>query len=358
MKPIVLLLALILGVTSCNSEKKRNHFIISGNVFEDSLNNKEIILLTETKEITDTTIIKSNKFKFHGMVSVPTRAGLFVEDYIIQFPLINDKIFIKIKNKDNYDFHYSQSHIYENIQSYYDKESKDYIDEYKRYIEQELKSLTDSLKYAAINAQDSLSINFINYLIEKYKSLSDKSGLSIIVDDLTGLIGTRNHPQQIEEIFNIVPENEKNGYYGKNITTYLKRSEKIAIGQKIDFDFKDINGIPYSLHDFQGKLILLDFWASWCGPCIAQVPILKQISKDSSKIIIISISIDKELTKFKKKVNELNMDWINIHYKQKNIDLKKNFFINGVPYNILVSPEGEIVRKNISLSELQELLNK
>jgi hypothetical protein len=87
------------------------------------------------------------------------------------------------------------------------------------------------------------------------------------------------------------------------------------------------------------------------------MPLLKQVSEKNNKIQLISISIDEDLQKWNTKVKELGLNWINIHHKQNTIDLKQHFYISGVPYNILISQEGKILRKNIPVNELMELLN-
>jgi len=359
MRKIIVLILITLTVISCSNVKEKTSFKITGTIDRNNIKAKEIILVTQTKEVQDTIEITSNNFEFKGKVSEPTNAAIIVGKKMIRFPLVNDKIELKIINAGNNEFEikYQNSKVYENLQSYYYKESKEYIDKYKLLEEQKVKSTNDNIKYKIMISEDSLATDFLRQLEHKYKTGTDNSGYSIILNDLKGLIGTRNHPTEIENLYSLLPDNEQNGFYGTKIKTYLKQSSNIALGQKINFDFVDSNQKSYSLNQFKGKLILLEFWATWCGPCLSQIPILKQVSEKTDRIQIISISIDEDLSKWRTKISDLKMDWINIHYKQENIDLKKYFFINGVPYNILISKDGEILRKNITMSDLLELLN-
>jgi len=359
MKKISILILIVITVISFSKVKEKTSFRITGTIDQNTTKTEEIILVTQTKEVQDTVKIVSSSFEFNGKVSEPTNAAIIVGEKMIKFPLVNDEIELRIINTENNEFEikYQNSKVNENLQSYYNKESKEYINKYKLLEEQKVKSENDIIKNNIMASEDSLAVDFLQQLNRKYKTCPDKSGLSIIISDLKGLIGTRNHSIEIGELFKLLPSNEQNGFYGTKIKSYLAQSSKIALGQEINFDFVDINLIPYALNDFQGKLVLLDFWATWCGPCISQIPLLKKVSEKKDKIQLISISIDEDIDKWKNKTRELEMDWINIHYKQENIDLKKNFFITGVPYNILVSQDGVILRKNITMTDLLEILN-
>ena len=360
MRKVAVLILVSLTIFSCKEINEKTSFKIYGSIDHNPEEYDKVILVTQSGEIQDTAIISSNTFEFKGVISEPMNAAIIFNKKMIQFPLVNDEIELTIVNAENAEFeiNYKDSQVNNNLQTYFTKESKNYIEKYKLFEERKVNSKDDKVKYEIMLAEDSLSSDFISYLKNKYETIEDKSGLSIILNDLKGLIGTRNHPKEIEGLFKLLSVNEQNGFYGAKIKTYLKQSNKIALGQKINFDFTDLNQKSYRLDEFKGKLVLLEFWATWCGPCISQIPFLKKISEKNDKIQLISISIDQDLKKLENKIQELGMDWINIHYKQESIDLKKDFFITGVPYNILISQDGKILRKNIAMNDLLELLQK
>ncbi|MBD3195856.1 MAG: redoxin domain-containing protein [Candidatus Lokiarchaeota archaeon] len=359
MKKITLLVIITISVLSCTKKIEKDSFEIIGEIIQDSISAKQAVLVTESQEIVDTFQINSNKILISGKISEPTRAAIIIGEEIIKFPLVNDKIEFKIISyvDNKYDFKYKRSLINENLKTYFDQEAEEYIKKYKLLDEQKIKSKNDSVKYDIMISLDSLALTFVKEIFTEYENSHDKSGLTIIINDLKGLIGTRNQHKEIRELYNLLSSSEKEGFYGNKIKTYLEQSDKIALGQKIDFNFVDINQEPHKISDFKDKLILLEFWASWCGPCISQIPSLKEISEKRDKIQIISVSIDEDIEKWKNKITELEMDWINIHFKQDKQDLKQDFYITGVPYNILISNEGEILRKNITMGQLKALLN-
>lgn len=355
MKKLITIIFPILIFSSC-SQKKSNSFNINGKIIQDSLNKKEIILLTQVDNLSDTLVIENNKFSFKGTISEPTNAALVIDGIMLKFPLANDHVNFEINNleKKIFDTKYKNSKIQENLNSYFKKEVKDYEKKFKELISLEVESKSDSIKMHVQSQKDNLAIRFLDKVNDKYSRTENREGLPIIISDLTGLFGTKNHPHKIEAIFKLLPVKLQNGFFGKKINTYLDQTYKIALGEKVDFKFSDINNKQHQISDYKGKLILLEFWATWCGPCIAQLPSLKEVNQ-SEKIKLISVSIDNDIEKWKRKVPELEMNWSNIHYKQDE-NLKDKFFINGVPYNFLLSQEGKILRKNIGMDELIELL--
>jgi len=297
-------------------------------------------------------IMNSNKFIFNGHVSEPSDAFIIIKGRKYYIPLVNDNINLKIINGDSLDIKYSRSRVNENWTAYFEG-TEEYFAKYKDIGS----NYSDEASMRVQYQLDSLAIDFMGQVLQKYTIAEDIDGLALIIDDLAGLIGTRNHPELIQELYSLLPDSLQNGYSGKRIKLYLDQTYKINIGQNIDFNFKDISGQYHSLKEYSGKFVLLEFWASWCGPCMMQIPFLKTIhAQQSNKIEIISISIDNDLQKWREKVAELNIEWINIHYNQDEINLEDYFYIRGVPYNILLSQEGRIIRKDVIMGDLKELL--
>ena len=116
---------------------------------------------------------------------------------------------------------------------------------------------------------------------------------------------------------------------GVFIDSALDRKVSLSINEPAPvFSVQAINGINYSIDSFRGKYVLLCFWASWCAPCVKNIPMLKTINElYGGKIQMISISFDKDEVKWRKALDMYKMCWIqtcDIPPYNNNIQLMKN----------------------------------
>lgn len=115
----------------------------------------------------------------------------------------------------------------------------------------------------------------------------------------------------LKNLFNELSEKIQRSYYRKKTAFIIKKAERSAIGSYyINFTAEDFNGNEFTLSDYKGKYILLDFWASWCVPCRQLNPHLKQLFNNYHKkgLVIISISSDQDHNSWKKAVKKDGID--------------------------------------------------
>lgn len=107
----------------------------------------------------------------------------------------------------------------------------------------------------------------------------------------------------------------------------------------------DVNGKRISSNKFKGRLLLIDFWATWCGPCIAQIPELRRINnKFGDKVVLLSVSLDTDRNKWKEFVNKHKMDWQNIcDGLGGRSPINVNFNIRGIPRAVLCDSDGLVI---------------
>ena len=111
----------------------------------------------------------------------------------------------------------------------------------------------------------------------------------------------------------------------------------------IDFCTKDIYNNKICLQDLKNKYVLINFWASWCGPCVAELPAIKEISERYSKdsLEIISVNIDRDSAKFLKIVKQYKMDWINV-YRDFSLGTKFGGLVM-IPVLFLIDKSGVVI---------------
>ncbi|MDR2130742.1 MAG: AhpC/TSA family protein [Odoribacteraceae bacterium] len=139
---------------------------------------------------------------------------------------------------------------------------------------------------------------------------------------------------------------------GKAMQEELAAAKRTAVGSPhVDFTLQDLDGNPVRLSDHvgKGKYVLLEFWASWCGPCRADIPHLKEVYAlyHPEGFEVISISMDNKKDAWLKAVNDEQMPWLQLHYPQAfEGELHKIYRFNGIPACMLVGPDGTIVDRN------------
>lgn len=153
--------------------------------------------------------------------------------------------------------------------------------------------------------------------------------------------------------------------YKKDKEIAAAKAAKVEIGQVApDFSYRTEDSTKtVSLKDFRGKYLLIDFWASWCGPCRAEVPNLKKTYKEfaGKDVAFLSVSIDAKEADWKKALLEEQMDWPQVLAPNAGKEIMQEYQFSGIPFIILLDKEGKIVAKHLRGGaigkKLREVLN-
>ena len=119
-------------------------------------------------------------------------------------------------------------------------------------------------------------------------------------------------------------------------------------------------GEKVNLSDFKGKVLVVDFWASWCGPCRKEIPTMKEFYKKYSKkdVEFLSISIDQKRDAWLKAKADEQMPWPQAWVQDGGIKVMETYQFSGIPYIIVLDKEGKIFRKHVRGEEIRKAVDE
>ena len=382
-KPFALvIISLMISLLSC---KKSATVKIVGVV--DSANGTWVKLMNNNyTEVYDSTTIKNNKFTLH--VTVPAN-GFYVLHFHYTFPVPVNHISgwigavpVYIENKANYRFiakgPSSVSHNRYDMQSTsFDQTKLNEFDKLYHLIRDPLvykKKLYVRLADKALsNNQSQLYNAYSDTIIMMDNRISDSYRAAILqfiktnhqtvvapylISKLSDLF--ENYAFYKDVLNKLSPEVKKSKEYDE-ADGLLQSVKNIYVGAQVpDISGKDIKGNPLNIDYKKNKITLIDFWASYCGPCREQVPELKQLYNQykAAGLGIVSVSIDENEKKWKHASKIDQLPWQNICELKEQRDSKniRNFVVKTIPSNYLINSEGIFIGRDVSLDSIKKIM--
>jgi peroxiredoxin len=123
----------------------------------------------------------------------------------------------------------------------------------------------------------------------------------------------------------------------------------------------DLNGKDISISSFRGKYVLIDFWASWCGPCRMENPNVVKVYNEfkGKNFTILGVSLDKDKDSWRKAINQDHLTWTHISdLKYWNSQAVTTFGFQGIPFNVLVDPSGKVIAQELRGEDLDAKLKQ
>lgn len=164
--------------------------------------------------------------------------------------------------------------------------------------------------------------------------------------------------EKLETLSKLFEKDAASSVYTKLINERLALLKSTEVGVKApEFSQNDTSGNPISLSEFKGKYVLIDFWASWCGPCRAENPNVVAAYKKFNKkgFEIFGVSLDENKAKWIDAIHQDKLTWKQVSdLKGWGNEVAKMYGVNSIPHSILLDKEGTIVAKNLRGDELHK----
>ena len=197
-------------------------------------------------------------------------------------------------------------------------------------------------------------------VLKTYIRENPNSYLSLLA--LSSLGGPSADPKELEPLYTGLSDALKSSEAGYAMKISIDELKSTAIGAIApDFTQNDADGHPIKLSSFRGKYVLIDFWASWCGPCRQENPnVVRAYNKyKGQKFTIIGVSLDRPDGKadWMAAVKNDGLTWTQVSdLKYWNNEAAALYFVRSIPQNYLIGPDGKIVGKNLRGADLENKL--
>lgn len=161
-------------------------------------------------------------------------------------------------------------------------------------------------------------------------------------------LGGCQYPDSLLQFYkNHIYPKYQNTYEADRILSLLKaRTVKLKLGEKAPlFSCKDINGKKIDLENCMGKYVLINIWASWCGPCVAELTALREIRRRYSeeKLVMVGDSFDENMDELKKSIKKYRLNWNHVYFDKILSALYCSKNIHGLPQLFLIDTKGILV---------------
>ena len=359
MKKFIYLLAVAAIVAACSGNKG---YVVTGTVEGGADGDTVFLQKVDGRNLVkvDSAVITKGTFTFKGVQD--TAANRYVtyrpagkEGILMDFFLENGKINIALTRDNDSATGTANNDAYQEIRNkinalnqkatplYESMRSADITDEQKEANMKELEKLEEELGQV--------------YKEGIEKNITNPVGIHLFKSNYYNMTTAEN-----DALLQQIPAQFQNDETIVKIKEMTEKQKKTAVGQKfIDFEMLTPDGKPVKLSDYvgKGKVVLIDFWASWCGPCRREMPnLVDAYAKYKGKNFeIVGVSLDQSADAWKESIKNLKITWPQMSdLKYWGSEGAQLYAVNSIPHTILIDGEGTIIARGLHGEGLQTKL--
>ena len=347
-----------LGMVACTGGNKAG-YVVTGTV--EGASDGDTVYLQEAngRNLTklDTAVITKGTFTFEGtqdsVVSRYVTCEVNGEPLMIDFFLENGKIKINLSQENNSATGTANNDAYQEIRAQINGLNKQMMSIYESMSDT---TLTDEQREAKGKEMENLENSMISAI---------KAGINKNITNPVGVLLLKQNyyymdVADLDPLMPQIPAAYDNDEAIVKIKNNVEKMKATAVGQKFtDFEMQTPEGKTVKLSDYvgKGKVVLVDFWASWCGPCRREMPnLVEAYAKYKNKNFeIVGVSLDQSADAWKEAIKKLNITWPQMSdLKYWNCEGAQLYAVSSIPHTVLIDGEGTILARGLHGDELQE----